>query len=172
MIDSVNAISTNPVLAAIAANALQIRAIADLSASFIAQSSDTVTVSQAATDLADALNTQNTDDFTRQLAKAADQAATETAVAQDQVQANDQLSLDTVVQSLDTATDSEVEDNLANDLQLQKDRDYAQLLADIANLTATEEVATQNMEIDSAVYSMASANSFRQRRISLKDLKI
>ncbi len=169
MIDSANAISTNPVLAAIAANALQIRAIADLPPTYSAQFSDTVTVSRAATDLADALKTQNTDDFARQLANAADQAAAGTTATQDQVQANDRLSLDTAEQFLDTVA---AEDVLANDLQAQKDRDYAQLLADIANLTATETVATQNMEIDSAAYSMASANRYRQRRVSLKDLKI
>jgi hypothetical protein len=169
MIDSTNAISANPVLAAFIANAQLIRARADLPLPSVAQFSDTVVISQEATDLSNALKTQNTDDFARQLANTVDQAAAGITAAQDQVQANDHPSLDTIEQFLDTVT---VEDILANDLQAQNDRDYAQLLADIANLTATETVATQNSEINSAAYSMASANSFRQRSASLKDLKI
>jgi hypothetical protein len=172
MIDSVNTISASSTIAGINAKGNQVKSIAQIPANPIEQFSDIVTISPAASDLLNVLQKQNNEDYAQQLANTANLAAMGTVATQNQVQANDQPSVSPIEQFLDTATISTAANDMANDLQRQNDNDYAQQLADSANLAAAEMVATQNREIISAVYNMASSNSFRPRIISRKDLKI
>jgi hypothetical protein len=150
----------------------QVRAFALPTVSPIKQFSDTVTISPAASDLVNALQTQNNDDYVQQLANSANLTAMGTVETQNQVQAIAQPSGSPIEEFLDTVIISPDASDLATALQTQNNNDYAQQSANTANLAATETVATQNMEIASAAYNMASSNSFRPRRISQKDLQI
>lgn len=172
MIASVNAITANLTMALIDRTVYRIQSLAQSPVSPIKQFSDTVTISPAASDLLNALQKQNNDDYAQQLANTADLAAMGTVATQTQLQATAQTSASPIEPFLDTATISTAASDTANDIQRQNDNDYAQQLADNTTLAATETVATQNREIISAVYNMASANSFQPRRISREELKI
>lgn len=172
MIDSVNAISANSTRAWFDGTVSRMQLLAQPSVSPIKQFSDTVSISPAASDLVNALQTQNNDDYIQQLANSANLMAMGTVETQNQVQANAQPSVSPIEQFLDTVTISTAASDMANALQTQNNNDYAQQSADSANLAAAETVATQNREIISAVYNMASANSFRPRRIPQKELQI